>query len=137
MTDARDFLGRGFSFPPTVDLATGRFKTVSADEDIKQSIYIIITTHKNERMMLPDFGCNINDFVFELPDAETIGMIRSEITDALIQWEPRIVDIDVDLDYDDINNGKLIFDIKYTVRDTNNPNNLVFPYYLYEGIGEQ
>ncbi|MEG0648997.1 MAG: GPW/gp25 family protein [Oscillospiraceae bacterium] len=137
MANARDFLGRGFSFPPIVDAATGRFKTVSADEDIKQSIYIIITTHKNERMMLPNFGCNINDYVFELPDAEAATMIRSEVIDALIEWEPRIIDIDVDLDYDDVNNGKLVFDIKYTVRDTNNPNNLVFPYYLYEGIGEQ
>ncbi|MEG0109823.1 MAG: GPW/gp25 family protein, partial [Oscillospiraceae bacterium] len=98
---------------------------------------IIITTHKNERMMLPNFGCNINDYVFELPDAEAATMIRSEVIDALIEWEPRIIDIDVDLDYDDVNNGKLVFNIKYTVRDTNNPNNLVFPYYLYEGIGEQ
>ncbi|MEG1849715.1 MAG: GPW/gp25 family protein [Oscillospiraceae bacterium] len=137
MADARDFLGRGFSFPPSVDSATGRFQTVSADEDIRQSIYLIITTRKNERTMLPDFGCNIYDFIFELPDAAAASLVRTEIIDALIRWEPRIINTDVSLDCSAIKEGKLVFNIRYTVRDTNNPNNLVFPFYLYEGVGQQ
>ncbi|MEG1778350.1 MAG: GPW/gp25 family protein [Angelakisella sp.] len=136
MSDANNFLGRGFSFPPQVDPVTGRFKTVSADEDIRQAICLIIMTRKNERAMLPEFGCNIHDFVFALPDPEAEHMVCSEIQDALVNWEPRIIDVDVDVDNSEIEKGKVILNISYTVRDTNNPNNLVFPYYLYEGVGE-
>ncbi|MEG1972827.1 MAG: GPW/gp25 family protein [Oscillospiraceae bacterium] len=136
MSDADNFLGRGFSFPPCVDPITGRFKTVSADEDIRQAICLIIMTRKNERAMLPEFGCNVQNFIFALPDLEAAHMACSEIEDALIRWEPRIINVVVDLDDSEIQEGKVFFDISYTVRDTNNPNNLVFPYYLYEGVGE-
>lgn len=56
--------------------------------------------------------------------------------DALARWEPRIVDTEVEVDESGVREGKLLFNIRYTVRDTNNPNNLVFPYYLYEGVGQ-
>ena len=136
MADSRDFLGKGLAFPPAVDSATGRFRMVSAEEDIRQSIYLIVMTRKNERAMLPEFGCNIHDFVFELPDASASELIRTEIIDALIRWEPRVIDTDVDIDTSEISSGKIILTISYTVRSTNNPNNLVFPFYLYEGVGE-
>lgn len=135
MAGAKDFLGRGFSFPPRVDAATGRFIMVDAEENIRQSIYLIIMTRKGERVMEPDFGCDIHNFVFDLPDESVANLVRTEIVDALTRWEPRIVDIQVFIDYTEIHLGKVVFNITYTVRDTNNPNNLVFPYYLYEGIG--
>ncbi|MEG1774111.1 MAG: GPW/gp25 family protein, partial [Oscillospiraceae bacterium] len=71
------------------------------------------------------------------PDAAAASLVRTEIVDALIRWEPRIINIHVGLDDSEIREGKLIFNISYTVRDTNNPNNLVFPFYLYEGVGQQ
>jgi len=136
MAGTKDFLGRGFAFPPRVDAATGRFVMVDAEEDIRQSIYIILMTRKGERMMLPEFGSRIHDYVFDLPDQAAENLIITEVIDALTLWEPRIIDIEVELDSSDIANGKVIFNVSYTVRDTNNPNNLVFPYYLYEGVGE-
>lgn len=137
MANARDFLGRGLCFPPRVDPATGRFCMVEAEEDIRQSIYIILMTRKGERAMLPEFGSRIHEYVFELPDLTAENLIATEVVDALTRWEPRIVDIEVELDESEIREGRLIFQIRYTVRDTNNPNNLVFPYYLYEGIGRE
>lgn len=134
---AESFLGRGLSFPPKVDRATGRFLMVEAEQDIQQSVYLIIMTRKGERAMMPSFGCDIHNYVFELPDATVSGLIRTEIVDALTRWEPRILDIEVDIDQSGIGRGKVVFTIRYTVRATNNPNNLVFPYYLYEGVGEQ
>ena len=135
MDNTRAFLGRGFAFPPQIDQATGRFVMCSAEEDIRQSIFIIIMTRKNERAMMPDFGCNIHNYVFGLPDVASIAMVQSEIIDALTKWEPRIIDVKVDVDTGHLNEGKVIFNIGYTVRATNNPNNLVFPYYMYEGVG--
>ena len=136
MADTRGFLGRGFCFPPRVDPATGRFCMVDAEEDIRQSIYIILMNRMGERAMLPDFGSRIHDYVFELPDQTAENLIATEIVDALARWEPRIVDTEVEVDESGVREGKLLFNIRYTVRDTNNPNNLVFPYYLYEGVGQ-
>ncbi len=135
MSSAKEFLGRGVSFPPAIDENTGRFMMVSAEEDIRQSIYIILMTKKNERAMMPDFGCNIHNYVFGLPDNSTMTLLKKEIVDALTKWEPRIINVEVIINMSEKNNGKVIFDIIYTVRATNNPNNLVFPYYMYEGVG--
>ncbi len=137
MAGTRDFLGTGWSFPPRADGATGRFVTSSEEENIRQSVYIILSTRRGERAMLPQFGCNLHDYVFELPDLAAVTLVRSEVIDALTRWEPRIVDIAVDVRLDEIHTGKLILDVGYTVRDTNRPDNLVFPYYLYEGVGDE
>ena len=135
MDDTAAFLGKGFHFPPRVDPVTGRFVMCSDEEDIRQSIYIILMTRTNERAMLPDFGSNLHDHVFGLPDAASIALLRDEVLSALVQWEPRIIEIEVDVDTADIISGRVVLDIRYTVRATNNPGNLVFPYYLYEGVG--
>lgn len=135
MAGARDFLGRGFSFPPAVDAVTGRFRMAELEEDIRQSIYIILMTRKGERPMRPEFGCTLHDYVFELPDRHAVTLITGSVLEALTQWEPRIVDTAVGIDTSGLHAGKIVLNISYTVRDTNNPNNLVFPYYLYEGVG--
>lgn len=129
----RDFLGTGFAFPPSVDPATGRFRMAKEEDDIRQSIYIILMTRKGEYAMQPNFGSNVHEYVFELPDDAFASLISTEIIQALAAWEPRIVDVGVRLDSKDLKDGKVVFDISYVVRSTNNPNNLVFPYYLYEG----
>ncbi len=129
------FLGRGLSFPPRVDSATGRFVLCDSEEDIRQSITIILMTRKREYAMLPEFGCDLYEYVFDLPGAMGVSRARSAIIDALTLWEPRIIHIQVDIDMKDIARGKVVFLIRYVVRSTNNPNNLVFPYYLYEGVG--
>lgn len=136
MSSSKSFLGRGFSFPPKIDSATGRFVMVEDEEDIRQSIYIILMTRMKERAMLPDFGSNLQDYIFGLPDSEFEVRINREIQDALMRYEPRIVNVSIQMDQRDLKNGVIYFQISYLVRSTNNPNNLVFPYYLEEGIGE-
>ena len=69
MEDSRAFLGKGFAFPPKVDPVTGKFRMAEGEEDIRQAIYIILMTRLKERAMLPDFGCNLQDYIFDLPDA--------------------------------------------------------------------
>ncbi len=134
---ANDFLGRGWSFPPRVDSATGRFVMCDGEEDIRQSVYIIVMTKLKERAMMPEFGCDIHSYVFDLPDSSTTSMVELEILKALSYWEPRIIEVSAEIDTEDIKNGKLVVNIEYVVRATNNPNNLVFPYYLFEGVGTE
>ncbi len=135
MADGNNFLGRGWSFPPRVDAATGRFIMCEGEDDIREAIYIIVMTRLSERAMMPEFGCDVHSYVFDLPDSDTTTMMETEILKALSYWEPRVVDVSVEVDDEELYKGKVIIEINYVVRATNNPNNLVFPYYLYEGVG--
>jgi len=103
------------------------------EEDIRESIWIILSTSKGERVMRPDFGCGINDFVFASIDSSTLALIESTVREALILWEPRIEVINIKVSTDMIKEGKLIINMDYVVRRTNNQFNLVYPFYLTEG----
>ena len=131
----RGFLGIGFHFPIQVEEATGKMKVVSLEEDIKQAISIILMTRKGERMMRPDFGCNIFDYAFDTTDYTTLMQMENAVRDALIRWEPRITDIQVHVKDEQTQEGALLIEINYRVRSTNNPFNLVYPYYVNEGMG--
>ena len=131
----KGFLGTGFKFPIQVDPSTGRMRTSSHEEDIKEAIGIILNTRKGERVMNPDFGCGIQEYAFGTVDYTTLSLMRKEVMDALVMWEPRIENIEVTIDDSQSEIGQIIINISYTVRSTNNPFNLVFPYYINEGFG--
>lgn len=130
--DPKSFLGIGWKFPVNTDQKL-MIQMSKYEEDIKESILIILGTSKGERVMRPDFGCGIHDFVFESANVSTIGRIEQTVRDALTIWEPRIQLIDVIVVMDEIDIGKLIVNINYMVRATNNRFNLVYPFYLNEG----
>ena len=135
MINNPDFLGNGWSFPPNADPVTGRITMCTGEEDIKQSIKIILLTRLNERVMLPLFGCGMHNFIFEVTDDASIALFQNDIISALTIWEPRIINTNVDVDISKGFDGIVLLNISYTVRATNNPNNLVFPYYIDEGVG--
>lgn len=135
MEKVRGFLGVGFHFPIEVDEATGKMKMVSLEEDIVQAIRIILMTRKGERVMRPDFGCDIYDYAFDTMDYTTLVQMEHAVREALIRWEPRITDIEVRINDEQEQEGVLLIEISYTVRSTNNPFNLVYPYYINEGMG--
>lgn len=132
--DAKQFMGKGWKFPVEVDIVTGRILSSSYEEDIKEAIQIILLTKKGERVMLPDFGCSLNEYVFETMDYTTMVMMEQDIQSSLIMWEPRITDVEVHVTMDDEESGKVNIQIGYVVRSTNNPYNLVYPYYITEGL---
>lgn len=134
--NVNDFLGRGFKFPVCVDKITGKMQTVSFEEDIKEAIYIILMTKKGERVMNPEFGCGVHAYAFNTMDYTTLSMMEREVSEALSLWEPRITDLEVNLMVDPSQDGCVLINISYTVRSTNNPYNLVFPFYMEEGFGE-
>ena len=127
------FLGKGFAFPVAVDPSSGRFRTAEHEEDIRQAIYIILMTRRGERVMRPEFGCGIHDFAFETMDYGTISQMEDSVREALIRWEPRIRDVNVEIAPEE-EAGRLRISLSYVVRATNNPYNLVYPFYLNEGI---
>lgn len=131
----RGFLGTGFHFPIEVEEATGRMKTISLEEDIKQAIHIILMTRKGERVMRPEFGCDIYDYAFDTMDYTTLFQMEQAVREALMVWEPRIIDVEVHINKEQETEGLLLIEISYVVRSTNNPFNLVYPYYINEGMG--
>lgn len=134
LTPARkDFLGRGWAMPVEVDPMTGLVKSVAYEEDIRQSIMIILETAPGERVMRPNFGCGIHDLVFTAVDSTAIQLIRSSVEDALIRCEARIDVLGITVDEEATVEGKLLVEIEYRVRRTNQTGNLVFPFYFREG----
>jgi phage baseplate assembly protein W len=126
---SRDFLGKGWKFPVKVDGA-GRFALSQFEEDIREAIRIILLTAKGERVMRPEFGAGLHDFVFEVMSVTNIGTIQAAIQRALIELEPRIELLSVNVEPDRGDIGKLLIDIDYIVRATNTQFNLVFPFYI-------
>ena len=131
--DRKAFLGRGWAMPVALDPRTGHIADVAYEEDIRQSILIILQTTPGERVMRPDFGCGIHELVFTALDSTTIQLIRSSVEEALRRCEARIDVLEVTVDEAATSEGKLEVEIEYRVRKTNQTGNLVFPYYFGEG----
>ncbi len=126
------FLGSGCCFPVAADKVTGRFLESAYEENIRESIYLIVMTRKGERVMRPDFGCDIHRFVFEAINYTTQIQMQQAVREALLRWEPRISDIEVKINAPMMDDNLLEISISYRVRTTNSPYNLVFPFYLKE-----
>lgn len=127
------FLGRGWKFPVEVDPATGKILMSEAEDDIAESIRIILWTAKGERIMRSDFGCGVQNFMFSLSDTTTFRLLKTNIEEAIRIWEPRVNDVDVEVQPDDSNPGRLNMRVTYRVRSTNNLFNQVYPFYINEG----
>lgn len=128
---SKDFLGKGWKFPFNLD-SRGKVGVSSYEEDIKEAILIILGTAKGERLMRPDFGCGIHEYVFCSMDIVNLHLIENAVREALIMWEPRIKVISVKTE-SEADEGKLLIAIDYQVRTTNTRFNLVYPFYLKEG----
>jgi len=127
----KDFLGRGWKFPVAVD-AAGRIALSEYEDDVREAIRIILMTAKGERVMQPDFGAGLYDFVFASMSSTTLGRVQRAVGDALVKWEPRVEVTAVSVEPDEGEIGKLLINIDYRVRATNTRFNLVFPFYLKE-----
>ena len=131
--DDKAFLGRGWAYPVTIDAMTGDIALVDHEEDIAQAVRLIIETGRGERVMRPDFGAGLNEFVFEPINTTTMALIRHRVEEALVTWEPRIRVQAVEVTADQASLGRIDIVIEYEVRSTNTFYNLVYPFYLQEG----
>jgi uncharacterized protein len=129
---SEDFVGSGWAFPVRTD-ATGGIALVSREREIEEAIRLILATAPGERAMRPEFGCAIHDFVYAPADAETAGRLADEVRTALARWEPRIEVDEVLVTIDDRDRALLYIDIRYSLTTSNDPRNLVFPFYVIPG----
>jgi phage baseplate assembly protein W len=123
MTIRKEFLGRGWAFPFQFDPATGEVAMSEYEENIRQSILLIISTKPGERPMLPAFGCKIHQFLFAPNTRTTANMIAFHVRTALKRWEPRIEVEGVRAATG--RTGEVRIEVDYRIVATNSPQNLV------------
>ncbi len=122
-------IGRGWRFPPALD-ERGTVALTNDDDEIEESIRIILATAPGQRVMRPEFGCQIHELVFAPNNAATAGQASRYVTEALGRWEPRIEVQRVDVTQDESDRARLIISVQYRVAATHSNRSLVYPFYL-------
>lgn len=131
---SKRFLGRGWSFPITVD-STGRVPFSESEKKVQESVLVILGTARGERVMRPDFGSRLHELVFAPINSSTKSLISAYATEALVQWESRIDVLRVTVREEASSEAKVLVDVEYRLRSTNSIFNLVYPFYLNGGKG--
>ena len=131
--DKKSFLGTGWSFPPTFNKYTKSVNLVTGEEDVIESIKIILFTNLGERVMRPDFGSDVKGYTFKAMDAVAINQLNRTVERALKRHEPRINLNQVNFDTSNATEGTLLINLDYTIKSVNIRTNVVFPFYLKEG----
>lgn len=125
---AQEFVGRGLAFPLRTT-ASGSVALVSADQELREAIRLVLGTAYGERPMRPEFGCGIHDLIFAPSNSTTAGQAAYEVRRSLSRWEPRVDVDDVTVSYEEADTSLMYISITYRVRGSNDPRNLVFPFY--------
>lgn len=126
------FLGRGWSFPPTFVREAGTVVMVHGVEDIEDSLEILLNTQLGERLMRPEYGCDLHDLLFEPVDTSAEAYVKDLVRTAILYHEPRIRLESLKLTPVP-REGRIDILLEYLIRTTNSRHNYVFPYYVREG----
>lgn len=127
------FLGRGWSFPPAFKRSLAGVEMLEQEADIASSLEILLSTAQGERVMLPQYGCNLEELVFESLDTRMKTLMADKVESAILYHEPRIDLESVRLDESRELEGVVLIEVIYRVKATNSRFNFVFPYYKLEG----
>ena len=137
MDKPQSFLGTGWSFPPAFDAVSGTVVLVSDEEDIRESLNILLSTSLGERVMQPRYGCNLEGYLFEPLNSTTVGFIKNLVSNAILFYEPRIVTEEITVTGDDsaaLFEGRFSIEVKYSIPGTNSRFNYVYDYYKNEAL---
>jgi len=129
----RDFLGRGWSFPPDFTRAGAGVAMLEEEADVASSLEILLSTTPGERILQPRYGCNLSELIFETLDTRIKTLMADKVESAILYYEPRIKLESVNLDDSAELEGVVLIEVVYTVKSTNSRFNFVFPYYISEG----
>jgi hypothetical protein len=129
----QSFLGRGWSFPPEFNRESKAVKMLEDEEDIRSSLHILLSTRPGERVMVPGYGCNLDELLFSPLNLTIETYVVDLIRTAILYYEPRIDVNKIEIDQTDEFYGVLLIRIDYTIRVTNSRMNMVYPFYKEEG----
>lgn len=129
----QSFLGRGWSFPPEFNRESKAVKMLEDEEDIRSSLHVLLSTRPGERIMVPGYGCNLDELLFSPLNLTTKTYVVDLIRTAILYYEPRIDVNKIEIVQTDAFHGVLLIQIEYTIRATNSRMNMVYPFYKEEG----
>lgn len=129
----KSFLGTGWSFPPNFSRRFRTIEMVSEEEDIRQSLFLLFSVSPGERLMKPEYGCDLQSLVFERLTASIENRIVDMVHTAVLRFEPRVIADDVVVTFTDEHQGRIDIELIYTIRLTNSRHNIVYPFYFKEG----
>ena len=129
----KSFLGTGWGFPPAFSNKAAEVAMLSDVDDIQSSLVILLTTRPGERVMRPDYGCNLDELLFEPLTTTFKTYIKDLVSTAILYYEPRIEVNSIELDDTGELEGRIVISIDYTVSATNTRFNFVYPFYKKEG----
>lgn len=137
MNKDKSFLGRGWGFPPEFNRASKSVEMLENEKDIESSLTILLSTRLGERIMQPDYGCNLDEMVFEAMNLTMRTYLKDLVEHAILYHEPRIELENLEINTERDVEGVLLIIIDYRVRTTNSRFNFVYPYYKNEGTNLQ
>lgn len=126
---SRSFLGTGWTFPPTFDRRSASVVMSSDLANIKQCLWVLFSTSLGERIMLATYGTGLRLKVFASLTETLANELRSLVEKAILDWEPRIDVLRVDVGETPLQ-GELNISVEFVVRKTNARSNIVYPFYL-------
>ncbi len=129
MADDRAFLGKGWRFPVAINL-TGGISSSSLEENVRESMFIIMGTAPGERVRRPQFGCRIHDLMFAPNNYVTSARAEFFCEEALYKFEPRIDELTVKAEPSKTEPNRLDIRITYKIIGQTHVKNLVYPFYL-------
>ncbi|MEX2566042.1 MAG: GPW/gp25 family protein [Cyclobacteriaceae bacterium] len=132
MAQGKEFLGRGWRFPVSFKKGYRGAELSAFEKDIKESLIILLSTIRGERVMRTNYGTNVRDLIFEPLDVSTGTLVSEELKKAILIHEPRVF-VEKIIPLQEELNGFLEVTIEYTIIATNTRSNLVFPFYESEG----
>ena len=127
------FLGRGWSFPPRFNRSLRSVEILEYEADVASSLEVLLGTMRGERVMLPQYGCNLDELVFESLDTRIKTLMEDKIESAILYHEPRIELEKVRIDDSRESEGVVLIEVIYRIRTTNTRFNFVYPFYKLEG----
>ncbi|HCY41485.1 MAG TPA: hypothetical protein DHV48_09045 [Prolixibacteraceae bacterium] len=133
MDTTDSFLGRGWGFPPEFSKTTESVLLTEGEDDIEKSLEILLSTRLGERIMVPGYGCNLEELLFKPLNLTLKTYITDLIKTAILYHEPRIDVEKIRIEPSTDNDGLLLINIDYRIRVTNSRKNMVFPFYQSEG----
>lgn len=131
--DTIAFLGTGWSFPPEFKRGTNDTAMSSGEKDIEESLQVLLSTQLGERVMLPEYGCDLTELLFSPLDLTLKTFVSDLIRTAILYYEPRINVEKINIDLVNEIEGELLVEIDYVIRATNSRRNIVYPFYRNEG----
>lgn len=114
--------------------STGGIEMVAEQAAVRQAILLLLTTTPGERVMRPDYGCDLQQLVFSPNDAATHGLAIYYVRKALQRWEPRIDILRLDATSNEVDPGRMDIFLEYRVRKIARSDNLTISVSLVEEV---